>query len=174
VNGLTSVSYRADTVQSKTEVYNQQPIHHRNYFWWLRAEVSCYGMQKVLPTNFGQNLMACDRPPCGYAGSEEKIASVQITSNADYETGLPAGVNLATVFQICAKKTTDYSSQNFYKAEDYQSLETYLASSPSAFYEAYLRIKKTPTLSKKHIFTITYTQTNGEIYTTQTPEIAFQ
>ncbi len=169
--GTTAISYRADTVRNTPEVYNQQPIHHRNYFCWLRAEVEYYSMQKVLPTNFGQSLMACDFIPS--RSSEEKIASIQVFSNADYDNALPAGSDLSTIFQISASLRSETSGLSF-SSQDYKALSAFLATSPHAFYDACLRLSKAPTVSKKHTFRIEYTQTNGERYTIQTPEIIFQ
>ncbi|TAE20013.1 MAG: hypothetical protein EAZ95_00240 [Bacteroidetes bacterium] len=156
------------------EVYNQQPIYYRNYFCWLRAEVEYYAMQKALPTNFGQSLMACDvSPPLGYEGSEEKTASIQIFSNADYDNALPAGSDLASIFQIRANNTQS-SYLAWYESGGYKTLPAFLATNPPAFYDAYLRLSEAPTLAKKHIFRIEYKLTNGEQYSIQTPEITFQ
>ena len=173
VNGLTSVSYRADTVRSTQDVYNQQPIHHRNYFCWLRAEVEYYGTHIPTHIGFGQSLMACSPLPPGDRGSEESISAIQIFSHADYDNALPAGSDLSTIFQISASLRSETSGLSF-SSQDYKALSAFLATSPHAFYDACLRLSKAPTVSKKHTFRIEYTQTNGEKYTIQTPEITFQ
>lgn len=117
--------------------------------------------------NYG-SLMACDPKPNGYDGSKEKITSIQIISNNDFDTEHPAGANLADVFHI--KEMDWYNSWSTSPALD---LQTYVDSNPSPGMYYILWLKKAPTSVHKHTFSIIYEQTDGKKYIVTANEISF-
>ncbi|MDJ1502327.1 DUF5034 domain-containing protein [Xanthocytophaga agilis] len=133
----------------------------------INLEVKAEYYSAISINSYG-TLMACDPLPNGHEGSKEKISTIQIISNQDFDTEHPAGTDLADLFLI--KKMGFYNSWS----EDVAvNLRTYSNGQPSPELAYTLWLAKPPVSSKKHIFTITYEQTNGDKYTVTTRELTF-
>lgn len=156
-NGYSYV--RLDSLPKTTSyAYTRVGIH-------LEVKAEYYS---VIPINSYGTLMACDPLPNGHEGSKEKVSTIRITSNQDFNTEYPAGTDLAELFLI--KKMGLYNSWS----EDVAvNLRTYSNAQPSPEMAYTLWLAKPPVSSKKHIFTIIYEQTNGDKYTVTTNEITF-
>jgi hypothetical protein len=109
---------------------------------------------------FGNTAYACDPAVPGYLGSEELIQSINITSNADFDPGHPAGQSLNDLFDYCLSNKPVSGLTSFVNTLPKKALERFQ-----------LHLKFKPSISTAHSFKLVYTQTNGETYTVSTPLI---
>jgi hypothetical protein len=130
----------------------------------MQADVTLYSQNNHFG---GASLLACS-PPKEYTTSQEQVDSLTIKSNADFDIGWQAGKNLDSLVHI--NYSESYEESGAYRKT---SLRTYLLSNRNAPIIFELSFIKSPSIQKKHIFTIYYKQKNGEIYTYTTPEITF-
>ncbi len=157
-NGYTNVL--------ETEVFDTLPIAYNKIGIKLLATVTYYSEASF--AGFG-SLMACDPLPNGYDGSKEKISSLIITSDRDFDTTHPTGTNLADLLQVRRGEYYEPIVDTTVRA-----LPTYLAGTPNLAMFYTLLFNKTPYSGKKHIFTLVYKQSDGQTHTIITKELTFK
>jgi hypothetical protein len=140
-----------------------------NYRIKVNGILRFYGLLEKPAVNWGGTLWACSPNEPGFKGSEEVVSKIIITSNAEFNKEHPAGASLNKLFDINAY-TSIYNRDNLTNAIN---VDEFVAKNPTAPQYFELTPTRKPT-AKKHIFTITYEQTNGEKYTVQTEEMSFQ
>jgi hypothetical protein len=152
VQGMQLVAYQQNNnvLISANSVVNLNELRFRLY-----ADVRYYSQTKTRSTGFLPAAMACSPIDPGYKGSTERIDSLTITSRFDYDAQHPAGTALNDVLAVNYTPTSlrEYLLNNEGKPEQH----------------IYLTLGKAPTRAGSHQFVLRYRQTNGEIYTAETP-----
>ncbi len=161
---LDSTTTNGYTNTSEIEIFPIDSLFYYKAGITLSSHVSYYS---TILAGFG-SLMACDPVPSGYNGAKERITSLTIVSNASFDNSHPAGSNLADILKIRIK--------NYIRAElnERQELNAYLSSSPQPAQFYTLLFTKAPELGKKHTFTITYKQSDGQEFINTTNELIFK
>jgi hypothetical protein len=112
----------------------------------------------------------CDCVPFeGNLGSKERVKSLTVVSNHNFNDTYPAGTDLSPLLRL--------DTQNVYGANGNATrikVSDFLMSIPQPPKVTDILFFENPTQDKKHIFTIRYELDNGEVYTYTTPEITFQ
>jgi len=98
---------------------------------------------------FFPEAIACNRLQNGYAGTKDLVDKIYISSEFDFDETHPKGYDMGDIVKIFAYTTKGENS--------WDDLDNYNRNSP---YEApkrfYLLLKRNPTLSKTHRFTVSY------------------
>ena len=105
----------------------------------------------------------CPRP--GHQGSTENISDIVIVSNNPFLSTSNSSDTLSQFFNI-----SGFTGNQYTKPTD---LVAHVSTQPRAMNTLNLTLKVKPTGSNEHKYTITYKQTNGEIYEITTQTIKF-
>lgn len=133
----------------------------------LTATGSYFGQNKTFNIGdfFVNSAYACKCAGPGHQGSTENISDIVIVSNNPFLSTSSSSDTLSQFFNI-----SGFADNQFIKPTD---LVAYVSTQPRALKILNLTLKVKPTGSNEHKFTITYKQTNGEIYEITTPTIKF-
>ncbi|NVO86074.1 hypothetical protein [Hymenobacter terrestris] len=118
--------------------------------------VQYYSLQKATA---GQ-AFACSPAPAGYQGTSERVDSLVVLSRYDYDAAHPAGRSLNDLLDLneaLSLQDVQITPRNIARP-DGQPVQ-----------EIALRLKQAPTASAKQQFFVRYRQTNGEVYSAETP-----
>ncbi|TAE71007.1 MAG: hypothetical protein EAZ85_11075 [Bacteroidetes bacterium] len=130
-----------------------------------------YDFYSKLHSNYnGAFLMACS-PGQNPTLSKEKLTNLTIKSNAKFSSNFDANVNLSNTVQIYTIDSVEGSNSSM--GSFFSNIPSYLQTNPTSPFQLKLRFNEAPTTDKIHIFTISYEESNGNIYTFTTPEITF-
>lgn len=170
ITGWQSAIVRVDTVTSGgysniTETEITDSIAYYKAGIRLSAQVNFYA--RVFSGE--SSLMACSPVPNGEKGSKETIASFQIVSASDFDAAHPAGSDLKDILTVRIKSYVDSNPP-----DSAPKLDEYIASKPNPAMFYTLLFTKGPTASKKHVFTLNYSQSDGQRFTVTTPQLTFQ
>ncbi|MBC8110511.1 MAG: hypothetical protein H7Y04_05570 [Verrucomicrobia bacterium] len=152
-----------------TPYVNGTLLDFSNYRIKVNGTLSYYGLLETPAVNWGGALWACDPKEPGFRGSEEVVSKIIIISNAEFNKEHPTGASLNDLFNINAYSAVYYEDD----LRSITDIDAFVAKNPTAPQYFELAPTRKPT-AKKHIFTITYEQTNGEKYVVQTEEITFK
>ena len=133
----------------------------------LTATGNYFGQNKTFNIGnlFVNSAYACKCAGPGHQGSTENISNIVIVSNNPFLSTSNSSDTLSQFFNI-----SGFAGNQYTKPTD---LVAYVSTQPRALNTLNLTLKVKPTGSNEHKFTITYKQTNGEIYEITTPTIKF-
>ena len=133
----------------------------------VSATGNYYGLVQPSSFSFISSAYACKCPMGGSGGSLERIQEIKIVSAYPFTASGSANDLLNQYFDV-----VDFTHREL--PQPLVNLDALIPTHPKLTQSGFfLRLKTKPTGSKKHKFTIKYTQTNGEIYSVTTQEILF-
>lgn len=135
----------------------------------LRSDIN-YVKANTIEFNFISSAYASSCPDPGIY-TDERIASINITSDSDFSIQYPAGSNLNDLFNVAYVGNLDFVGGSTIVNK---SVNDYVATTPSANYVINIELTSLPDISKTHTFKIEYTQTNGEYYEFYTNALNFK
>ena len=109
---------------------------------------------------------ACSPAP---AYTDEIISEITITSNSDFSSNKKQGEDISELFQVYAADSIAADGANLP-----MSLPEYVGNHYRSGALLGLKLLEDPTISKSHIFTITYKHEDGELFTLKTPTATFK
>jgi hypothetical protein len=170
ITGWQSAIVQVDTVTNggysnitETQVTDSIPFYKAGI--QLSAQVNFYA--RVFSA--GSSLLACSPVPNGEKGAKETITSFQIVSASDFDATHPAGSDLKDILTVRIK-----SYVASLPPDSAPKLDDYIAGKPNPAMFYTLLFTKGPTASKKHVFTLNYSQSDGQRFTVTTPQLTFQ
>jgi len=104
--------------------------------------------------------------------TNEKIASITITSSNDFSNEYPSGTDLAPLFLVISNDLYLFNRSTGEKLP--YSLDEYLALNPPAGKLLQLSLSLSPPINKTHQFNIEYSHENGEFFMMSLPEVTFE
>ncbi|RYF80847.1 MAG: hypothetical protein EOO03_17065 [Chitinophagaceae bacterium] len=138
----------------------------------IDAKVNYVTFNKKITSGHG-SAFACSPPEGGEKGSKEIIENILITSDSVFDAAHAAGESLNEFFMVSAISSYHYSEPGANLTTAIPMAE-FLSSQPKARRSLQFWIAKKPEQSKRHRFTIKYTQTNGEEFIVTAPMVIFQ
>lgn len=135
------------------------------YAIWITASANYYG---AVRPDWGGTIWACSPSEPGYEGSKERVKTLIVTSNADFDAAHPPDSNLNEFFNIVPESPTSY----FKDSEE--DLNTWLITSPMPAQQFLLRLKENvQPETLLHQFQIYYEHEDGEIFEFTLPYVHF-
>lgn len=148
---------RNDYIPGQDSYRNVSEAYTESYGLYVSPQLRYYASVPAAAA-----LHACS-PDEGGKGTREIIEDIQVTSNQDFDEQHPAGSSLNDLFSI-----------NDIYTHELIELNQFLQGNPAARREKFiLRMRKKPTKSMIHQFTIKYAHTDGERFEETAKPITF-
>lgn len=160
---VISMSAIAAYISSNISVSSNDAVTSNGIELRVTVDSTNYFLFESILTSFIKPANACSPAP---PQINQEILDITIISNNDYSVSLPAGSNLNGLFNVVSGVSI---SEGFP-----MQLDTYITTNPViSFYGLILQFIDAPEISGEHIFTITLTTTDSDVFVMTTQAITF-